>query len=349
MFTFFKEKIKNVISTFTDKVVEQGEDVPVSEQKKEEVTQEVVQEKQREKKTEKKKESKTIVEQIREKISTKKISAEQFDELFWNIEVELLENNVAFEVIEKIKDDLKKKLVDAPLKRGEIEATVRESLRKSVEDVLDFLSLDLASPIKQKKQKPYVICFFGVNGGGKTTSIAKVAHYVKQNGFTCVLAAADTYRAAAVEQLQIHGEKLGLKVIQQGYGADPAAVCFDARRHCEKHKVDVLLIDTSGRLHSNIDLMKEMEKIVRVAKPDMKVFVSESISGNDVVEQAINFDKHIGIDAIILTKSDVDEKGGTIISVSYVTKKPILFLGTGQEYEDLEIPTKEGILRSIGL
>jgi fused signal recognition particle receptor len=164
-----------------------------------------------------------------------------------------------------------------------------------------------------------------------------------------VLAAADTFRAAAIDQLQLHADKLGVKLIRHDYGSDPAAVAFDAIKHAEAKKIDIVLIDTAGRLHSNINLMDEMKKIMRVAKPDLKIFVGESITGNDCVEQAKHFNDAVGIDGIILAKADVDEKGGAAISVSYVTQKPILFLGIGQEYEDLQQFDKERLLASIGL
>ena len=216
-------------------------------------------------------------------------------------------------------------------------------------DELLIEPFDLIEKIKEKikKEKPYTIVFFGINGSGKTTTIAKLSHLLKKNKITSVLAASDTFRAASIEQLEKHGEKLGVKVIKHKYGSDPAAVAFDAIAHAKAQGIDCVLVDTAGRIHVKADLMREMEKICRVAKPDLKVFVAESIVGNDAVEQARAFDKAIGIDAIILTKADVDEKGGALISVSYVTKKPIIFLGTGQEYKDLKRFEKENLIKSI--
>jgi len=300
-----------------------------------------------EKKEEVVEEKKGFFQRITETITTKKISAEKFDELFWDLELALLENNVAVEVIEKIKQDLKSQLVDKPIPRGKVEETIANSLHVSIEDLFKVPQIDLLEKSKQKK--PFVICFVGVNGSGKTTSIAKVAKYFQNNGLSVVLAAADTFRAAAIDQLQIHADKLGVKLIRHDYGSDPAAVAFDAIKHAEAKKSDVVLIDTAGRLHSNVNLMDEMKKIMRVAKPDLKIFVGESITGNDCVEQAKKFNEAVGIDGIILAKADVDEKGGAAISVSYVTQKPILFLGIGQEYEDLQQFDKERLLASIGL
>ncbi len=292
-------------------------------------------------------EEKSFFQKITETITTKRITAEKFDELFWDLELALLENNVAVEVIEKIKSDLKSQLVDKPIPRGQVDETIASSLHKSIEDLFGIPGIDLLEKARQKK--PFVICFVGVNGSGKTTSIAKVAKYLLSNNLSVVLAAADTFRAAAIDQLQLHADKLGVKLVRQDYGSDPAAVAFDAIKHAEANRKDVVLIDTAGRLHSNINLMDEMKKIIRIAKPDLKLFIGESITGNDCVEQAKQFNDAVGIDGIILSKADVDEKGGAAISVSYVTQKPILFLGVGQEYEDLQEFDKEKLLASIGL
>lgn len=170
---------------------------------------------------------------------------------------------------------------------------------------------------------------------------------MKKNKLKCVLAAADTFRAASIEQLEKHGAKLGLEVIKHQYGADPAAVAFDAIKHATARNLDVVLIDTAGRMHTKTDLMKEMEKIIRVAKPDLKIMVAEAIVGNDAVEQGKTFNQLVGIDGIILTKADVDEKGGASISMNFVTGKPILFLGTGQEYEKLKVFDPEELIKSI--
>ena len=284
---------------------------------------------------------------ITEKITTKKISESQFDELFWDLELAMLENNVAVEVIEKIKSDLKTDLTTTPVPRGKVEETVINSLKKSVSELFDVEQIDLLAKLKEKK--PLVICFVGINGSGKTTSIAKVAHMFLQNKSSVVLAAADTFRAAAIDQLQSHADKLGVKLIKHDYGADAAAVAFDAVKHAEAKNKDVVLIDTAGRLHSDHNLVEEMKKIVRVSKPDLIIFVGESITGNDCTEQAQKFDEAVGIDGIILSKADVDEKGGAAISVSYVTKKPILYMGVGQEYQDLALFDKDKIIASIGL
>ncbi len=294
-----------------------------------------------------KEEKKGILESVREKISKKTLSEKQFNEIFWDLEVVLLENNVAVEVIEKIKDDLKQNLVDKPIERGKIERTIESTLKNTIQDLFDVEKINLLQKIKQKT--PYIICFVGINGSGKTTTIAKIAHMLKKHNLKSVIAASDTFRAAAIQQLEVHANKLNIKLIKHDYGADAAAVAFDAIKYAEAHKIDAVLIDTAGRLHSNVNLMDEMKKLKRVAKPDLVVFVGESITGNDCVEQAKKFDEILGIDGIILAKADVDEKGGAAISISYITKKPIMYLGTGQEYEDLVEFNPKMIVESLGL
>jgi len=300
-----------------------------------------------EKEVEPEEEKKGFFSSIKEKITTKKISKEQFEKIFWDLEVALLENNVAVEVIEKIKDDLTQEVVDKPLPRGKIEETVTTTLKTSIEQLLKVDSFNLLEKIKAKK--PFVICFVGINGSGKTTTIAKIAKLLLNNNLSVVLAASDTFRAASIEQLQFHADKLGVKLIKHNYGSDPAAVAFDAVKHAKSKAVDVVLIDTAGRIHSNINLTDEMKKIVRVAKPDLKVFVGESITGNDCTEQAKKFNEAIGIDGIILAKADVDEKGGAAISVSYVTQKPIIYIGTGQNYADLKEFDSSVVMNSLGI
>ncbi|MDP3918471.1 MAG: signal recognition particle-docking protein FtsY [Nanoarchaeota archaeon] len=374
MFKFLKDKVKKAISGISEKFEEEGEvveevvekkpkevkkkDTPKPKPKKEEKKVEDIEDVPKpeedeiedvpkpELEEEEEEEKKGFFSKIKEKVTTKKISDRQFDEMFWDLEVELLENNVAFEVIEKIKQDLKDNLVDKPLQRGQVEEIIIKSLEDSINEVLDFEKFDIVKNIKTKK--PYVIVFIGVNGSGKTTSIAKFAHMLKEKGFTSVLVAADTFRAASIQQLEEHGKNLDVKVIKHDYGSDPAAVAFDGVKFGKQKGLDVVLIDTAGRQHSNINLRDEMKKIIRVVEPDLKVYVGEMIAGNDCIEQIQEFDKAIDIDGVILSKADIDEKGGTAISVSYVTKKPILYLGIGQDYGDLKEFNKEDILKTLG-
>jgi fused signal recognition particle receptor len=297
---------------------------------------------------EKPKEKKGFFDKLKEKISTTRISYEKFENLFSDLELALMENNVAMEVIEKIKLDLGKNLVEKPIKRTKIEETIKESLKNSIDDLFKVEEINLLRTIKNS-EKPFVIAFFGINGSGKTTTIAKIADLLSKNKISCVLAASDTFRAASIEQLQIHADKLNIKLIKHDYGSDPAAVAFDAVKHAKAKNIDVVLIDTAGRLHNRANLMDELKKIIKVAKPNINLFIGESIAGNDCIEQAQKFNETIGIDGIILSKADVDEKGGTAISVSYVTKKPIMYLGTGQEYSDLKEFESNLIVEGLGL
>ncbi|MEM2956227.1 MAG: signal recognition particle-docking protein FtsY [Candidatus Pacearchaeota archaeon] len=357
MFKLFKEKLKNVLSKLKKDIDEKAEEekkiLKLEEEKKEKKLKEL-EEKEKKlkegiektcKEIENKEEKKSFFGLIKEKFTTTKLNEEDFNEIFHNLEIILLENNVAVSVIDEIKKSIKNELLNKPISKKEIDEKIKDSLKEALERIL-IEPFDLITKIKESK-KPFVIIFFGINGSGKTTTIAKLAHLLQKNKISCVLAASDTFRAASIEQLEKHANKLRINIIKHQYGADPAAVAFDAIAHAKAAGKDVVLIDTAGRMHTKADLMKEMEKISRVAKADLKIFVGESITGNDVVEQAMAFNKSIGIDAIILTKADIDEKGGAMISVSKVTGKPILYIGTGQNYDDLEIFDKNKIINSI--
>ncbi len=281
------------------------------------------------------------------KITTSKLTQEQFDECFQDLEITLLQNNVALEAVDKIRELLSSYLVGQQIKKTEAAARIVHALKEAILALLQEPP-NLLAAVK-KNSEPYVILFFGINGTGKTTSVAKLAHYFKKQGISTVLAAADTFRAASIEQLKTHAERLNVPIIASSYGADPASVAFDAVSYAKKHAIKAVLIDTAGRMYTKENLLKEMEKIVRVAKPHLKLFVGESITGNDAIEQARTFNDAIGIDGIILSKADIDEKAGTILSVSHVTKKPIYFLGTGQSYDNLTPFTKKTVLKNLGL
>ena len=316
---------------------------------KEEVKKETEPELESEEEPEEEPKKRGLFRKIKETFTTVRLSEDKFEKLFWELEVVLLENNVAVEVIDKIKADLKADLTTGKISRKNIYDLIGESLRKSVEDLFMDQDFSLVQQIKKKKEKPYIIAFIGVNGSGKTTTMAKVAYMLLKNKLSVVFAASDTFRAAAIQQLQEHANRLGVKMIRHDYESDPAAVAFDAVKHAKAKSIDVVMIDTAGRLHSNDNLMNELKKLVRVNNPDLKIFVGESITGNDCVEQAKLFNESVGIDVIILAKADVDEKGGAAVSVSYVTKKPIIYLGTGQKYEDLTEFKPEIIIKNIGL
>ncbi len=279
-----------------------------------------------------------FLESITKVITETKISGEHFDKIFSGLETELLQNNVSVAVIDKIKEKLKGDLVESSVKRGQVAEIVRSDLKDVIYSVLTTSEkINLAEKAKMiaATGRPAVFLFVGANGHGKTTTIAKVANYLNQNGVKCVFSASDTFRAASIEQLEEHAKKLGVRVVKQTYGSDPAAVAFDAIKHATANKIDCVLIDSAGRQHTNANLMDELKKLKRVAKPDITVFVGESIAGNDVVRQITDYNSAIGIDGIILTKVDVDDKGGAIVSAVQATGRPVLFLGVGQEYKDL--------------
>ena len=322
----------------------------IEEQEKNEIKEKEITPKLEEEKTKKPQEQeepkkKSFFTKLTETITKINLTDEKFEELFWDLELVLLENNVAVEIIEKIKDDLKNELTQDKISRKTPQQIISDTLKKTIEEVLDVEKINLDTEIK--KHKPYIIAMIGVNGAGKTTALAKLANKLKNEGKSIVIAAADTFRAAAIQQVEEHANKLGIKLIKHDYNSDPSAVAYDAIKHAEAKGLDVVLIDTAGRLHSNDNLMQELHKIIRVNKPHLKIFVGESTTGNDCIEQAKVYDEKIGIDAIILTKADIDEKGGTAISISHLTGKPIIYRGVGQEYKDLEEFDKDKLIESL--
>lgn len=267
--------------------------------------------------------------------SGKKVKEEGLDELLWELEISLMEADVALPVVEEIKEGVKQNLIGKKYSRGHtLEEVVELSIKDAVHNVLKLNEFDFDEWFLQQK-KPVSIMFIGINGTGKTTAIAKIANRLMKNGNTVVLAAGDTFRAGAIEQLTIHSENLGCKIVKHSQDADPAAVAYDAIEHAKAKKKDCILIDTAGRMQTNNNLIDEMKKIVRVAKPDLKIFVGDSLAGNDAVEQARAFDAAVGIDAIILTKIDADSKGGAALSIAHTIGKPIAFVCNGQGYDDI--------------
>lgn len=266
------------------------------------------------------------------------IDEKKVEEVLDDLETILLESDVAFEVVDEISSSLKSRLVGRRKKLTEkLSDIVLNELKSIILEILDSNRFDFDEFVrsKLKEKKPVVIAFVGVNGTGKTTTIAKIAKRLMDQGYSVVMAAGDTFRAGAIEQLEEHAKRLGVKLIKHKQGSDPAAVIYDAIKHAESKGIDFVLADTAGRMHTKKNLLDQLEKIKRVTKPDLIIFVDESIAGNDAVERAKMFAETVGIDGSILTKLDADPKGGSAISISYVTKKPVLFFGVGQGYEDL--------------
>ena len=272
------------------------------------------------------------------------LSKEDIDAFLWDFEVALIESDVASEVIESLNANLRTKLIGMKIPRSEDrEKYVLNELKMAIRETfantkhLDVIQLAKQRAAQNKKDHsgPFIVLFLGINGVGKTTTVAKFARLLKKNKLTAVIAAADTHRAGAIEQVTEHANRLDIKTIAQSYGSDPAAVAKDAQLYAAAHGVDVVIIDTAGRIQTSKNLMEEMSKIVRVVKPDIKIFVGDSLAGNDVLSQAKEFLTYTDFDAAILTKADADVKGGSALSVAFITQRPILFLGVGQEYDDL--------------
>ena len=282
----------------------------------------------------------TRVSNLVNKVATTELKADQLHPILEDFKLSLIENDVAMSVADHICEEMEKRLNGIQVKRLEDRKKIVE--RKLQEILLEIMAtkekINLLESVgkKRKTNEPYVIVFVGINGTGKTTSIAKMAKLLMKKGYSVVLACSDTYRAGSIEQLEEHAKRLGVRMIKHKYGADPAAVAYDAISHAKAHGINAVLIDTAGRIQTNRNLMNELAKIKRIITPDFTVLTVDALTGNDAVMQAEEFHKSVGIDGTILTKVDADVKGGSALSVTYVTGKPILFIGIGQEYEDLQ-------------
>jgi len=283
-------------------------------------------------------------------IREKTISEKDVDDILWELELSLLESDVAIDVANVVVESVKENLVGKKIKRSQdLENYTYEALQSAVSKIIDIKGKSMTKMIEEKKSKgePLVVMFVGINGTGKTTTIAKIANFYMKKGYTPVVAASDTFRAGAIEQITHHTDNLKIKIIKHQKGSDPAAVAFDAVEHAKAKNKELVLIDTAGRMQTNTNLMDEMRKIKRVAKPDIVVFVGDALTGNDAVEQATKFNDTIDIDGVILTKADADSKGGSSLSIGYVIGKPIMFLGVGQGYDDIKEYDSQWMLEQI--
>ena len=283
-------------------------------------------------------------------VREKTISEKHVEDTLWELEMGLLEGDVAMEVATAVVDSVKDDLVGRKIKRSsDITEYTYNALRNAVAEIIDIPGKSMTEMIEEKKAQgePLVVMFVGINGTGKTTTIGKLANYYLKKGYTPVIAASDTFRAGAIEQVTHHADNVGVKIIKHQKGSDPAAVAYDAVEHAKAQGKELVLIDTAGRMQTNTNLMDEMKKIKRVSNPDLVIFVGDALTGNDATQQAVKFNEAIDIDGVILTKADADSKGGASLSIGYVIKKPIMFLGVGQGYDDIKEYDAEWMLNQL--
>ncbi|WP_214019628.1 signal recognition particle-docking protein FtsY [Methanoculleus sp.] len=338
MFDSLKKKLQNIRTKFTSNIEEAAgaEPVPPVTEGFEEAQAGEPEPPVSGEGPEKEREKPTLFNKMKVLVREREVLLREKDieEPLFELEMVLLENDVALPVTDEIIGRMRKDLVGRQRRIGSsVDDLVASTLRSALCGVLGE-GLDLRDFI-EARERPVKVLFTGVNGTGKTTTVAKVGNYLQKNGFSVVIGAGDTFRAGAIEQIRTHADRLGIKTIQHQAGADPSAVLFDAVQYAKAHDIDVVLADTAGRFHNRANLMNQLEKIRRVMKPDLVVYVDEAVAGNDAVVRADEFNRAVGTDAVVLTKADMDPKGGAAISVAHTVGKPILFLGTGQGYDDI--------------
>lgn len=279
------------------------------------------------------------LDSIVDKISKTELTGKDLEQLLQELKTTLAENDVAYLVAERICDGIRQRAASVQVSRlGDRRQPVRSIVREVLLDALKGSGEgSFFEKINTKKQahEPAIIVFVGINGTGKTTTVAKIAYLLKNRGYSVVIACGDTYRTGSIEQLEEHARRLDVKTIKHTYGADAAAVAFDSINHARANGINTVLIDTAGRMQTKRNLLDEMKKIVRIASPDFVMLVVDALTGNDAVEQGRSFSESVRIDGITLTKLDADARGGSAISLAAETGKPVIFAGTGQAYEDL--------------
>ncbi|MCI4461205.1 MAG: signal recognition particle-docking protein FtsY [Thaumarchaeota archaeon] len=283
---------------------------------------------------------------LRRALSTKELSEEEVSAALEDLKWRLIEGEVALDAAEGLARDLRGALLGAKVRRGHQEEDV-SSLVRGV--LLSWLRPLEAPPLEEgvRRARPYVAVFLGINGGGKTTTIAKVAYALKRSGLRPIIAAADTFRAGAIEQLSLHAQRIGVEVVSQGYGADPAAVARDAVERAASRRYDAVLVDTAGRMYTKSHLMDELRKIVEVSGAHERIMIVDALTGNDAVSQAKEFDAAVGVDSVIVTKVDADVRGGVVLTLAYELRRPIRYLGVGQGYEDLRPFSAEALVGEL--
>jgi fused signal recognition particle receptor len=340
MFNILKEKISNFISSLKGKK-DEGEKKEVKEREIE-----AEEKKEVKKEKEKKEEKKTKEERLEPTLTTKikgiflkeiTINEKDVESALEDFKFQLIEADVAYEVSEELIENIKKNIVGKKIEYKNFDSFIKGEIKSSLFNVIKQENFDLIEFIQEKRkvEKPVKILFVGPNGHGKTTTIAKIAHLLKTKGISCAISASDTFRAAAIEQTVEHAKKLNVPVVKSFYGSDPTAVAFDCIKYAQSKDIDVVLIDTAGRQETNRNLIEEMKKMDRVIKPHLKILIGESIVGNAIINQINEFNSAIHLDGVILTKVDCDPKGGVVLSIKKTTNLPILYMGTGQNYDDL--------------
>uniref|UniRef100_A0A914UKG4 SRP54-type proteins GTP-binding domain-containing protein n=1 Tax=Plectus sambesii TaxID=2011161 RepID=A0A914UKG4_9BILA len=302
-------------------------------------------------------------------VSNKKLSMEDIEPALDKMREHLIGKNVASEIAEKLCDSVKSKLEGKVIGTfSRVASTVKESLREALVQLLSpKRRVDILRDVLEAKnqQRPYVIVFCGVNGVGKSTNLAKITFWLNENGHRVLIAAGDTFRAGAVEQLRTHTKHLNalhpnsVQLYEQGYGKDPAGLAAQAVAIAAERQIDVVLVDTAGRMQDNEPLMRALSKLIVVNEPDLILFVGEALVGNEAVDQLVKFNQALAdnatpgskarlIDGIVLTKFDtIDDKVGAAISMTYITGQPIVFVGTGQTYKDLKNLNANAVVNSL--
>ena len=263
-----------------------------------------------------------------------------FDELLEELELVMLEADMGSRALEAVLSALRNELIGSRLRRGaDLTKVIEASLKRALRSLLAAGYWDFNATIDQMVDAgdtPVIVMMVGVNGTGKTTTTAKIAHRLKDEGKTVVLAAADTFRAGAIDQLESHADKIGVRCVSSERGGDSAAIARDAIESAKARGADVVIIDTAGRMTNKVNLMNELQKVHRVAQPHLVLFVGDALAGNDAVEQAVEFQRMLKFDGAVLCKLDTDAKGGAALSIAHATGRPIVLAGVGQGYGDLQ-------------
>ncbi len=262
------------------------------------------------------------------------------DNLLEELEWVLLESDISSDAVTAVIEALRISLLGSRLRKGaDLSKVLEAALKRALRNILAAGYWDFDATVKSfvdAGDTPVVIMLVGVNGTGKTTTAAKIAQRLLDQNLTVVAAAGDTFRAGAIQQLESHCDNLGIRCISSQRGGDTAAIARDAIESAKAKNIDVVLVDTAGRMQNKVNLMNELNKVRRVANPHLTLFVGDSLAGNDAVEQARMFQEIMKFDGAVLTKVDTDAKGGAGLSIAFSTGRPIVFAGVGQGYHDLK-------------